>query len=254
MPTKAYRREIHAEEQQREQRAHARRGQSGENRQRVDEALVQDAQHDVDHQHGHQQQHAQAADRRLERLRRALEAAADRRRHVHLALDRTHAVDGIAERDAGREVERDGHRRQLALVIDGQRLRTAGEPRHGIERNQPAGVRAHVELGQRARVLLEIRRHLQDDLVLRRRAVDGRHLPRAERAGEHVLHLAERDAELRQLVAVDVERDARAVVVEVAGHVLQPLDLAEPLQQPVGPRVQLARRRCPAACTGIAPT
>ena len=40
--------EILAEEDQREQRAHAGGRQRGENRDRVDEALVQDAQHDVD--------------------------------------------------------------------------------------------------------------------------------------------------------------------------------------------------------------
>ena len=60
---------------QREQRAEAGRGQAGENRDRVDVALVQNAQHDVDHQDGDDQQHPQVAERTLERLGGALEIA-----------------------------------------------------------------------------------------------------------------------------------------------------------------------------------
>ena len=46
--------EVDAEEQQRRERAEAGRRQARENRQRVDEALVEDAQHDVDHEDRHQ--------------------------------------------------------------------------------------------------------------------------------------------------------------------------------------------------------
>ena len=44
------------EYQQRQERAHARRRQPGEDRQRVDEALVEDAQDQVDDEHRGQEQ------------------------------------------------------------------------------------------------------------------------------------------------------------------------------------------------------
>ena len=75
MPTKRVDVQLDAEEHQREQRADAGRRQARENRERMDEALVEDAEHDVDHQDRQHQQDAHALQRALERLRRALEAA-----------------------------------------------------------------------------------------------------------------------------------------------------------------------------------
>ena len=46
------------EEHQRQQRAEARRGQPRQNRQGVDEAFIENPQHDVDDQDGHHQQDA----------------------------------------------------------------------------------------------------------------------------------------------------------------------------------------------------
>ena len=71
-------RQIDVEHQQYQQRAHARRGQRGENRQRMDVALIEHAENDV---HGHQRRENQirlALQRALEGLRRALEVAGDR--------------------------------------------------------------------------------------------------------------------------------------------------------------------------------
>jgi hypothetical protein len=53
-------------------------GRPGENRQRMDEILVENAEHDVDHEHGHDQQEEKALERRGERLGRADETVADR--------------------------------------------------------------------------------------------------------------------------------------------------------------------------------
>ena len=61
MPTKANRSSEAPEQHQGQQRAHRRRRQAGQDGQRMDEALVQDAQHQVDHEHRQQQQHAHAA-------------------------------------------------------------------------------------------------------------------------------------------------------------------------------------------------
>ena len=60
--------EVEAEQLERHQRADRRRRQAGQDGQRVDEALVEDAEHDVDGQHGRQQQQALVGERVLEDL------------------------------------------------------------------------------------------------------------------------------------------------------------------------------------------
>ena len=112
--------ELEVEEHQRNECAKTGGGQSGKNGQGMDEALIQDAQHQVDHQDGHHQQQSQTADGRFERLRRALKAGADGCRQ-HFPCCFAHCIDGIAQRDPRTQIERDGHRRQLAQVIDGER-------------------------------------------------------------------------------------------------------------------------------------
>ena len=79
---------------QRQQRAHAGGRQSGENRDRMNEAFIQHAEHDVDrHQRGQNQQRL-IRQRILERRRRALKIRLQAGRHVHVFL---HLVDrGIA--------------------------------------------------------------------------------------------------------------------------------------------------------------
>ena len=145
--------QIHPEQDQRDQRAEAGRRQTGENRQRVDVALVENAEHDVDDHDRDDEQDREIAERALERLGRALELAADafgqRRRRPPRRTRRQHG----AERRARREAERDRHRRQLAVVVDG--LRTdrlawrapacrAGRPRRSTPPSAlpPTGCRA----------------------------------------------------------------------------------------------------------------
>ena len=95
--------EILAEDQQREKRSNGSERKAGENRQRVDVALVQDAQHDVDHEDRHDQQGQQAA----LRLRKGLRVAGEDAGHVagqRVSRLTRHRVDRRAERDAGTEV------------------------------------------------------------------------------------------------------------------------------------------------------
>ena len=68
--------EVDAEEEQRHEGAEAGERQGGEDREGMDEALVEDAEHDVDDEDRHDEQQAQAAHRLLERLRGALEPEA----------------------------------------------------------------------------------------------------------------------------------------------------------------------------------
>src|SRR5919204_1341128 len=85
-------------------------------------ALVKNAEHDVyrDERGGDQQRLARQ--RREICLRRTHERAVDRRRQANVALCRFDRGDGVAERGAWREVERNGYSRKLAFVVDGQRV------------------------------------------------------------------------------------------------------------------------------------
>ncbi len=203
----------------------------------MDEALVQHAEDQIDDQHGDQQQDAEALQRGLEGLRGALQAGGQRYRDTDFLLQRLDAVDGIAQRDAGQQVEGDGHRRQLALVVDGQGLRLAGEAGYRIERDQLAAT-AHVDAGQGLRIGLEFRGDFEDNLVLRRRAIDGRYLAGAEGALQGVLDLAEGQAERGELVAVDIDADHRAEIAQVVGDIDEAGQLADLLGQRAGPFVQ----------------
>ena len=68
--------------QQRQQRADAGRRQAGDDRDRVDEALVEDAEQHIGGEDRRQHQHALPLQRFLEHLRRALEAGGDRGRQA----------------------------------------------------------------------------------------------------------------------------------------------------------------------------
>ena len=87
--------EFRLNEQQRKQRAHARRRQRRQDRERMHLALVQHAEHDVDREYRREDQPRLAVERRLERARGALEAAVQRRRHADLRHRRVDCRDGI---------------------------------------------------------------------------------------------------------------------------------------------------------------
>ena len=69
-----------------QQRAHARRGQSGENRDGMNEALVENAEHDIDRGQRGQNQQPFIGERALECSRGALESILDAGRHVQVFL------------------------------------------------------------------------------------------------------------------------------------------------------------------------
>ena len=73
---------------EREERADAGRGQRREDRDRVDVALVEDAEHDVDGDERGEDQDRLARERVAERLRRALESAVHARRRMRAAPSR----------------------------------------------------------------------------------------------------------------------------------------------------------------------
>ena len=127
-------REVHVEDHQRQHRAHAGRRQGGQHRQRVDVALVEHAEHDVDRDQGGGDQQRLVGQRLLEHLGGALEAALHGGRHPDGRDSLGDGGLGVAERFSGGQVERQGSRGRLALVVDRQGRvlqRPGGDGRQG---------------------------------------------------------------------------------------------------------------------------
>ena len=83
---------------QRQQRAHAGRRQRGKNRDGMDEALIEDAEHDVDRDQRGQNQQRFVGERILERRRGALEVGLQAGREVQVLGHFFDVVDGRAQR------------------------------------------------------------------------------------------------------------------------------------------------------------
>ena len=104
--------QILAEEHERQQRAHAGRRQRGENGDGVNEALVENAEHDVDGDQRGQNQQRFIGERIVERCRGALEVGLQAGREVEILGHLVDVVDGRAQRGVRRQVERNRDRRE----------------------------------------------------------------------------------------------------------------------------------------------
>src|SRR5882762_2469724 len=109
----------------------------------MDEAFVENAEHQVDDQDGHYQQHPESAERRLERLRGSLEAGRDAIRQDR-AREFFDFAESFAERNAGSDVERNCCRGKLPRMIDLQWPERSCELDQGIEWHQLPARRTHV--------------------------------------------------------------------------------------------------------------
>jgi hypothetical protein len=92
-------------DQQGQDGTHTRRRERGEDRDGVDVAFVQDAEDDVDGDQRGEDQHGLIRQRILERLRRSLEGGLDAGREADLLFGIVDQLDGLAQRDTGRQVE-----------------------------------------------------------------------------------------------------------------------------------------------------
>ena len=129
------------EQPERQQRADRRRRQAGQDRQRMDEALVEDAEHDVDREDRAARSAGpgwRAASSKV--LAVPANVVETRLRQADLRSSaRSISLDAVAERHAARQVVGDRHRRQLAELVDGERAGGALDTGEGAERHQRAG-------------------------------------------------------------------------------------------------------------------
>ena len=84
----------------------------------MDVALVEDTQHDVDGHQGRKNQIGLARQRILKGGRSSLKAGVDAGRQIDIVLGLIDGLRGLPEGNARGQVERNGHNRELALVID----------------------------------------------------------------------------------------------------------------------------------------
>ena len=148
--------------EQRQQRAHAGRGQRREDGDRVDRALVEHAQHDVDGEERREDQQRLVVQALLEEARRALERRVDRGRRADARHRVAHDVRGLGHRHARLQVERDRGGGEGALVVHRQRRQRGLEARDLRERHRPSRGREHVDPLQRLRALAVLGRGLHD--------------------------------------------------------------------------------------------
>ena len=188
---------------QREDGADACRGKRRENRQRVDVALVEHAEHDVHGDQRGQDQPAFVGERRLKRGGRALEPGPESGRQPDPARGFLDGLHRRAQRRAGREIERQRRRWKLALVIDGQRRAGRRHLRDRLKRNRTAVSGRNVDRRYGVRIAPVPRLDFQDDVVLIQLREDRRHLALAERAVQRVVDGLRGDAEARRRVAID---------------------------------------------------
>ena len=218
----------------------------------VDVALVEHAEHDVHDDERGQDQQRLRGERGLEGLGGSLEAGVDVGRQADLPLRRLDVLDRVSERRARREVEGERDRGELALVVDGERGRARLVARERRERHERARARAHVDVAQGRRRLLELRAHLEHDAVLVEALVHRGDRPLPEGVVERLVDRLDRHAEARRRVAVHDHRRLQAAVLLVGVRVADLRDLRHLREQGLRPGRRGRRRAAPAACTGTA--
>src|SRR6202023_3786039 len=97
------------------------RWQGGDDGDRMDQALVQHAEDEVDDEQRCEDEDRRALQRCSECLGVTLKAGLKRKWGVEIFFNLLDGADRIADRGARREIERDRYRRELALVIDYER-------------------------------------------------------------------------------------------------------------------------------------
>jgi hypothetical protein len=156
-------------------------------------------------------------------LRIALERADECRWHLHGGFRLLDGGDRLAERDAWREIERQRHRRELALMVDGKnggRLRRLLDER--AQRDLRIGERrGDVQLAECLGRALSLRVQLEDDVIAVEVGEILRHLALPERIVERVVDQLRRYPEPRRLVAIDGQGDRRSIVLLVGRDIGQ---------------------------------
>ena len=208
----------------------------------MDVALVQHAEHDVDRDQRGQDQDGLVGER-------VWNACA-----VPMKLPWTVAgmpislsaasicVDRVAQRDAGRKIERERDGRKLSLVVDRERACSSARNWANALSGTSAPGGAHVDATcSVSGILLILRVHFHHDVILIQRRVHGGHLALAEGIVERIVDQLRRDAEARGGVAVDRPGACRPLILLVAVDVANVGKGSQLLEQARRPALKSAR-------------
>src|SRR6266851_1180530 len=235
--------QVHMKQQQRQNRAHARRRQRRQNRDRVNVALIQHTQHNVDDDQRRQNQQRLILQRSLKRPRRSLKLRIHTGRHIQLRLRPVHRIHRIADRLARRQIERDRHSRELALVTDHQRRRLLFEVSKRRQRHLRPIRTLHINVAERSRIPLKLRSYLQHHVILVLLRKDRRHLPLRKRIIQRIVDVLRCNPQPRSCIAVDHQARLQPAELFIARHIAQNRNGLQLRDQLVGPQRQLLRVR-----------
>ena len=204
------------------------------------EALIQHAENDVDRHQRREDQPRLAGQRTLERLGRALEVADDGGRHADFVLGLVEHDHRIAQRHAGRQVERQVGRREHAVMADGQRPH-GGRVDLGQRRQRHHFVgqrRAQVEVVQAFGLAALLGVQFQHHLVLVDLGLELVDLALAEGVVQRLVDIGGGQAETRGGAAVDADVGDAAAQLQVVGQVAKRRVGAQFFGQALGPGVE----------------
>ena len=142
--------ELLAKENQGQKSAHAGRRQSGEDRDGMNEAFIEDAEHDVDRDQRRQDQKRLIGQRINERSGGALERGLEAGREMDISRGLVDIGDGLPERGIRGEIEGDGNGRELSLMIDAERFCGGGDVGKRIERHNARGLGSRRGVGDKS--------------------------------------------------------------------------------------------------------
>ncbi len=125
-------------------------------------------------------------------------------------------------------------------MIDRQRRIRGVELGKCRKRHLRASARLHIQIFERSWVLLKLRSHFQDHVILIQLGEDGRNLALSKGVVERVINLRRKDSQPRCSIAVDRQVRLQPAVLLVAGHVLQFRQSAQLVHQFRRQRVQFA--------------
>ncbi|MNX62827.1 hypothetical protein D3C86_938040 [compost metagenome] len=204
------------------------------------EALVEHAENDVHRHQRRQNQPRLAGQRTLERLRRALEVTADGRRHADIGLGLIEHDHRIAQRHAGREVERKVGGREHAIVGDGQRA--DGWCVEFCQRRQrhhlAAQGRAQVEIVETFGLAALLGVQFQNHVVLVDLGLEFVDLALAECVVQRFVDIAGGQTKTRRSAAVDADVSDAAAQLQVIGNIAERRISPQFFRQALGPGAQ----------------
>ncbi len=116
-------------------------------------------------------------------------------------------------------------------MIDLQRTDRAREVRHGGKRHRRAVRCLQEDTVEIVGALLEFRFGLEDDLIIVRWRIDGRHLTRSEGVVKLLTNLVDRDPVDGRFLAIDLDRYLRVLHVKVGRDIEQSRDLRDLVAQ-----------------------